>query len=34
MDAELTIEGHLVVYYQHDHGKGQKLLDAPSFGFD
>ncbi len=27
MDAELTIEGHLVVYYQHDHGKGQKLLD-------
>ncbi|MBE45514.1 MAG: hypothetical protein CMB02_02510 [Euryarchaeota archaeon] len=27
MDSELTIEGHLVVYYQHDHGKGQKLLD-------
>lgn len=21
------VEGHLVVYYQHDHGKGQKLLD-------
>ena len=27
MDEGLTIEGHLVVYYQHDHGKGQKLLD-------
>ncbi len=27
MEGELTIEGHLVVYYQHDHGKGQKLLD-------
>ena len=27
MDAELTIEGHLVVYYQHDHGDSQRLLD-------
>ena len=27
MDEGLTIEGHLVVYYQHDHGKGQELLD-------
>ena len=27
MDGDLTIEGHLVVYYQHDHGDGQKLLD-------
>ena len=27
MDPDLIIEGHLVVYYQHDHGKGQKLLD-------
>ena len=27
MDEATTIEGHLVVYYQHDHGKGQKLLD-------
>ena len=27
MDEDMTIEGHLVVYYQHDHGKGQKLLD-------
>ena len=25
-EAEI-VEGHLVVYYQHDHGKGQKLLD-------
>ena len=22
MDEDMTIEGHLVVYYQHDHGKG------------
>ncbi len=27
MDESITVEGHLVVYYQHDHGKGQKLLD-------
>ena len=27
MKAELTIEGHLVVYYQHDHGDSQRLLD-------
>ena len=27
MDDGETVEGHLVVYYQHDHGKGQKLLD-------
>ncbi len=27
MDEATTVEGHLVVYYQHDHGKGQKLLD-------
>tara|TARA_B100000401_G_scaffold77035_1_gene47996 strand:+ start:218 stop:649 length:432 start_codon:yes stop_codon:yes gene_type:complete len=27
MEAELTIEGHLVVYYQHDHGDSQRLLD-------
>jgi len=27
MDEAETVEGHLVVYYQHDHGKGQKLLD-------
>ena len=27
MAAELTIEGHLVVYYQHDHGDSQRLLD-------
>tara|TARA_Y100000996_G_scaffold13813_1_gene10741 strand:- start:155 stop:586 length:432 start_codon:yes stop_codon:yes gene_type:complete len=27
MDEELTIEGHLVVYYQHDHGDSQRLLD-------
>lgn len=27
MDEGETVEGHLVVYYQHDHGKGQKLLD-------
>ena len=27
MDGELVIEGHLVVYYQHDHGDSQKLLD-------
>ena len=27
MDAQLTIEGHLVVYYQHDHGDSQRLLD-------
>ena len=27
MNAELTIEGHLVVYYQHDHGDSQRLLD-------
>ena len=27
MDEKETVEGHLVVYYQHDHGKGQKLLD-------
>ncbi len=27
MDPELTIEGHLVVYYQHDHGDSQRLLD-------
>ena len=27
MDEAVTVEGHLVVYYQHDHGKGQKLLD-------
>jgi len=27
MDEKETIEGHLIVYYQHDHGKGQKLLD-------
>ena len=27
MDEGATVEGHLVVYYQHDHGKGQKLLD-------
>jgi len=27
MDEATTVEGHLVAYYQHDHGKGQKLLD-------
>ena len=27
MDKGLTIEGHLVVYYQHDHGDSQRLLD-------
>lgn len=27
MDEKETVEGHLVVYYQHDHGKAQKLLD-------
>ena len=27
MDGELVIEGHLVVYYQHDHGDSQRLLD-------
>ena len=27
MEEPETVEGHLVVYYQHDHGKGQKLLD-------
>ena len=27
MEETETVEGHLVVYYQHDHGKGQKLLD-------
>ena len=27
MDGEEIAEGHFVVYYQHDHGKGQKLLD-------
>ena len=27
MDEKETVEGHLIVYYQHDHGKGQKLLD-------
>ena len=27
MDAEPTIEGHLVVYYQHDQGDSQRLLD-------
>ena len=27
MNAGLTIEGHLVVYYQHDHGDSQRLLD-------
>ena len=27
MDEGTIVEGHLVVYYQHDHGKGQKLLD-------
>ena len=27
MDEGETVEGHLVVYYQHDHGKAQKLLD-------
>ena len=27
MVAELIIEGHLVVYYQHDHGDSQRLLD-------
>ena len=27
MNAQLTIEGHLVVYYQHDHGDSQRLLD-------
>ena len=27
MDEATAVEGHLVVYYQHDHGKGQKLLD-------
>ena len=27
MEETEIVEGHLVVYYQHDHGKGQKLLD-------
>ena len=27
MDGELIAEGHFVVYYQHDHGTSQKLLD-------
>ena len=27
MDEAEPVDGHLVVYYQHDHGKGQKLLD-------
>ena len=27
MDGELIIEGHLGVYYQHDHGDSQRLLD-------
>ena len=27
MDGKLIIEGHLVVYYQHDHGDSQRLLD-------
>jgi len=27
MEETETVEGHLVVYYQHDHGKRQKLLD-------
>jgi len=27
MEKDMIVEGHLVVYYQHDHGKGQKLLD-------
>tara|TARA_B100000029_G_scaffold416042_1_gene420070 strand:- start:156 stop:587 length:432 start_codon:yes stop_codon:yes gene_type:complete len=27
MDGEVIAEGHFVVYYQHDHGKSQKLLD-------
>jgi len=27
MDGELIAEGHFVVYYQHEHGKSQKLLD-------
>ena len=27
MEEAEIVEGHLVVYYQHDHGKGQKLLD-------
>jgi len=27
MNEKVIVEGHLVVYYQHDHGKGQKLLD-------
>jgi len=26
MDDDLTVEGHLVVHYQHDHANGQKLL--------
>ena len=26
MDEGETVEGHLVVYYPHDHGKGQYLL--------
>ena len=27
IEKDMIVEGHLVVYYQHDHGKGQKLLD-------
>ena len=27
MDGKLVIEGHLVVYYQHDHGDSQRRLD-------
>jgi len=26
MNDDLTVEGHLVVHYQHDHANGQKLL--------
>ncbi len=27
MDSDEIVEGHLVVYYQHVHGNGQKVLD-------
>ena len=27
MDGELVIEGHMVVYYQHDHDNSKRLLD-------
>ncbi len=27
MDSDEIVEGHLVVYYQHGHGNGQKVLD-------